>query len=76
MTEINKYMTPSEAAYRWGLSQETVKSRLKPSLYERQIDEMIDQGLIKCFQKPGGQRKEWIITVDAMEKWFGKNDKI
>jgi len=71
--EIDKYMTPAEAAHRWGISQETVKSRLKPSLYENQINEMIDAGLIKYFQKPGNQRKEWIISIEAMEKWFGKN---
>lgn len=69
---INNFMSPSEAAHRWGLSPDTVKSRLKPSLYEKQIDEMINKGLIKCFQKPNGQRKEWILSVEAMEKWFGK----
>ena len=72
MNEIDKYMTPMEAADRWGLSQETVKSRLKPSLYPKQIPEMIEAGLIKYYQKPDGKRKEWIISVDAMEKWFGK----
>jgi hypothetical protein len=73
MCEIDNYMTPAEAAHRWGVPQDTVKSRLKPSLYEKQINEMLDDRLIKCFQKPDGQRKEWIISVKAMEKWFGKN---
>lgn len=68
-------MSPSEAAYRWGLSQDTVKSRLKPSLYEKQINKMLDEGLIKSFQKPNGQRKEWIISFEAMEKWFGKENQ-
>lgn len=71
MKEIDKYMTPSEAAHRWGLSQETVKNKLKPSI-NKNIDQMINDGLIKFFQKPEGQRKEWIITNEAMEKWFGK----
>lgn len=75
MKEIDKYMTPAEAADRWGISQETVKSRLKPSLYAKQIDEMIEDGLIKSYQKPDGKRKEWIITTDAMDKWFGKNNQ-
>lgn len=70
--EIDNYMTPAEAAYRWELPQETVKSRLKPSLYEKQINEMIEQGLIKFFQHPDGKRKEWIISTAAMEQWFGK----
>jgi hypothetical protein len=73
MEKIDDYMTPSEAAHRWGLPQETVKSRLKPALYKKQIDEMLEEGLIKSFQKPDGQRKEWIISVKAMEKWFGKS---
>lgn len=72
--EINNYMTPAEAAHRWGLKQETVKSKLKPSLYKN-LDQMIEDGLIKSFQKPGGQRKEWIISVQAMEKWYGPEKK-
>lgn len=72
MKEIDNYMTPAEAAYRWGLPQETVKSRLKPSLYEKQINEMIELGLIKFFQHPEGKRKEWVISAQAMEYWFGK----
>lgn len=72
MKPIDHYMTPAEAAHRWGLSPETVKSRLKPSLYENQINEMVDQGLIKFFQNPSGTRKEWIVSTEAMELWFGK----
>lgn len=74
MKEIDNYMTPTEAAYRWGINPETVKSRLKPSLYKKQINEMVEQGLIKFFQNPNGTRKEWIISTDAMEKWFGKKE--
>lgn len=69
--EIDNYMTPAEAAYRWGKNQETVRNKLKPSL-NKELDEMIETGLIKCFQKPGGSRKEWIISVQAMEIWFGE----
>lgn len=73
MKEIDKYMTPAEAAYRWGLPQETIKNKLKPSIVGQEaIDKMIDAGLIKYFQKPNGQRKEWIISEEAMEIWFGK----
>ena len=69
--EIDKYMSPSEAAYRWGISQETLKNKLKPSIVGQDvIDQMINDGLIKFFQKPDGKRKEWIISVIAMEKWF------
>lgn len=73
--EINKYMTPNEAAYRWGINQETVKNKLKPSLNADEIDEFIRRGLIKSFVRPDGQRKEWIISKDAMGIWFGEPKK-
>jgi len=72
VNEIDNYMTISEAAHRWGKNVETVKSRLKPSLHAEQIEKMKRKGLIKSFQKPDGQRKEWIITNEAMEMWFGE----
>ena len=75
MKLIDNYMTPAEAAYRWGVPQDTVKSRLKPSLYEKQLKEMIQAGLIKYFQNPERQRGEWIVSVQAMEKWFGPEPK-
>ena len=74
MKEIDKYMTPAEAAHRWGLKQETVKNKLKPSLNKEQIEQMIEQGLIKCFSKPGGSRKEWIVSEEAMKMWFSKKE--
>jgi len=66
-------MTPSEAAHRWGLSPETVKSKLKPSLNKDQISDMLNRGLIKYFQHPEGQRREWIVSKEAMEEWFPKH---
>ncbi|GJM84114.1 hypothetical protein HMSSN139_66100 [Paenibacillus sp. HMSSN-139] len=68
---INYYMTPAEAAYQWGIPQETVKSKLKPSI-NKKLDDMIDRGLIKYFQHPEGKRREWIISADAMKEWFGE----
>lgn len=73
--EINKYMTPNEAAYRWGINQETVKSKLKPSINQDEIKEFTKRGLIKSFVRPDGKRREWIISTKAMETWFGKKDK-
>lgn len=73
MKEIDKYMTPSEAAYRWGVNQETVRNKLKPSI-NKNIEESIEQGLIKFFQHPDGKRREWIISDQAMELWFGKKE--
>lgn len=68
-------MTPNEAAFRWGINQETVKNKLKPSLNQKQISEMIDRGLIKSFVRPDGSRKEWIISIEAMNIWFNKNEE-
>jgi len=69
--EIDKYMTPTEAAYRWGMSPETVKNRLKHSFYKKEVEQFIEEGLIKRFKKPGGKRSEWIISEEAMKRWFG-----
>ncbi|MBN6205045.1 hypothetical protein JYK21_01160 [Ralstonia pickettii] len=74
MNEIDKYMTPNEAAYKWEKNQETVKNKLKPSLNKKEIEEMESEGLIKSFVRPDGKRKEWIVSIAAMEKWFGKNN--
>lgn len=71
---IENYMSPNEAAYRWGINQETVKNKLKPSLNKKEIDEMEKKGLIKSFVRPGGKRREWIITSDAMKHWFGERE--
>lgn len=75
MKSIDNYMTVSEAAYRYGKSIETVKNKLKPSIKGNAgvVDKMLKEGLIKYFQKPNGQRKEWIISAKAMEIWFKNN---
>lgn len=75
MKEIDKYMTPAEAAYRYDISINTIKERLKPSRNSEQIDEMVKEGLIKFFVEPGKVNRSWIITSDAMEKWFPKINK-
>lgn len=74
MKEIDKYMTVAEAAHRWGVPQETIKNKLKPSFPTSwaQTEKMIEEGLLKFFQKGEGKRREWIISVDAMAKWFGE----
>ena len=71
---IDDYMSPAEAAFRWGLSINTVRANLKwnrrPELkYE------IEQGLLKSFTPPNGANATWIISVKAMEKWYGKEPK-
>ncbi len=70
--KIDDYMTPNEAAHRWGKNTDTVKSKLKPSLNKDEIENMIAQGLIKYFIEPGKKNRSWIISKAAMEYWFGK----
>ncbi|EMA6344828.1 DNA-binding protein [Bacillus cytotoxicus] len=73
MKEINKYMSPSEAAFRWGKSDTTLKNYLQNKIKGAvTVEEMIDMGHVKYFVKPGGKRKEWIISESAMEIWFPK----
>lgn len=78
MKEIDKYMTVNEAAERFNISVETIKNRLKPSIksFNSQLEQMIEEGLVKYYLKEDGKRKEWIISTDAMDIWFlNKNVK-
>ena len=61
MTNIDNYMTPNEASYRWGINQETVKNKLKPSLNKKEIEQMEKDGLIR-FVREEDKRKIYIIT--------------
>lgn len=72
MKEIDKYMTINEAAERFNIPVETIKNRLKPSIknFNSQLEQMIEEGLVKYYLKEDGKRKEWIISVDAMNIWF------
>lgn len=74
MKEIDKYMTVSEAAERWGIPENTVRAKLKnrEKSYVQTANNMIEEGLIKFFIKKGGIRKEWIVSEDAMKVWFGE----
>lgn len=73
--EIDNYMTPTEAAYRWNIPERTLREKFVMSRREHLIKEEIRQGLIKYFVKPEGKRGEWIISVQAMEKWYGPEPK-
>lgn len=77
MKDIDKYMTVNEAADRFDIPVETIKSRLKPSIksFSKQVNQLIEDGLIKYYIKSDGKRKEWIISVDAMEIWFPRKTK-
>lgn len=69
---IDDYMTVGEAAYSWGLSIETVKNRLKPSIKgnKEKIERMVNEGLIRYSWDPGKQQGIWIISSEAMNYWY------
>ncbi|WP_426981332.1 helix-turn-helix domain-containing protein [Bacillus pseudomycoides] len=76
MKEIEKYMTTAEAAYKWGITRDTLKNKYSPSMLNSKqkddLQKMIDRGIIKYFLPPNGKRKDWIITREAMIHWFGE----
>lgn len=72
---IDKYMTPNEAAYRWGIKIERLKEKLKPSRNNEEIERMVKDGLIKYFIEPGKKNRSWIISDKAMKVWFPKENK-
>ena len=78
MKEIDKYMTVAEAAERWKIPENTVRARLKnrEQTYVNVVNEMLRNGLIKYYVKPGGVRRDWIISEDAMFLWFGEKEPI
>ena len=76
--QLDKYMTVNEAAERFNIPVETIKNRLKPSIksFNSQLEQMIEEGLVKYYLKEDGKRKGWIISEDAMKIWFfHKGDK-
>lgn len=79
MREIEKYMTPLEASYLWGVPRETLKNKYSPSTLSKkrqeELNNMIEQGLVKFFKHPDRERKEWIISKQAMVRWFGNPKK-
>ena len=77
MMEIDHYMTPTEAAFRWGLPTSTMQERLKGRTNRMAVElqQMKEEGLIKYFKLPNAKRGEWIISTQAMVKWYGPEPK-
>jgi hypothetical protein len=70
--KLQDVMTTNEASYRWNINESTLRMRIKNSPI---IDELKTQGLIKYFLKPGNKRGEYLFTVEAMERLYGKEKK-
>ncbi|MED2035454.1 DNA-binding protein [Bacillus thuringiensis] len=81
MKEIEKYMFLMEAALKYNLSYETLKSRVKTSrANQKQLQDMIDRGIIRYFEPPRDANKEykrtqrsWLVTEQAIKEWFPTN---
>lgn len=71
MTNINNYMTVSEASHRWDISPNTLRSRLRSDRHD-DLNNFIDKGMIKYFKPDGKVRGEWIISSSFMELLYGK----
>jgi hypothetical protein len=65
---IHKYMTPTEAAFRWGLDPELVVQHLQD---EEIMSPYLSKGWAKSFRHPGQGEKEWIITENVMKDLHG-----
>jgi predicted transcriptional regulator len=74
---IDNFMTVSEAAERWGVPADTIRNYLKPSNKKKwqKTEKMIELGLLKYHQSKFDTKKEWILSKDAMEVWFGVEKK-
>ena len=76
--EIEKYMFLQEAALKYGISHETLKNKVKPSLAKQeQVEDMIERGLIRYFESPRNPDKKyqktqryWLVTDEAIQEWF------
>lgn len=73
--EIYNYMSVSEAAYRWNINERTLKEKLnikrRPSLKEE-----LEEGVVKYFKAPNSKKGNWIISIKAMEKWYGPEPRL
>lgn len=69
---LEEVMTVKEAVDRWGVSRFTLRDRLagrNPS-QAVEIERALKSGEVKRY-KGSGERYEWLVTTDIMEKWFG-----
>lgn len=72
MHDIKDVMTVKEAVDRWQVSRHTLRDILagKSPRKQAQINEAIELGEAKRY-KGSGVNYEWLLTVEAMTKWFG-----
>ncbi|MEQ6855316.1 helix-turn-helix domain-containing protein [Lysinibacillus capsici] len=73
MYTLNDVMTVKEASKRWGISSDTIHSRMRTITNdETKFEAAMEAGLLKK------SHNTWILTTTLMKMWFGsevqKND--
>lgn len=64
------FLTPSEAAFRWGIKRNT----LIAALTRGRFDELLESGEVRKFTQHGST--EWYVSVKAMREIYGDENKI
>jgi hypothetical protein len=68
-------MTVKEAAQRWGVKVPALREKL--NIQRRpELQKEIDSGLVKYFKADGAAYGDWIISKNAMEKWYGPEPNV
>lgn len=70
---LNEIMTPREACDRWGITQDTLRMKLRRAKKEGLVGRLIEEGKMKYYKPEEKQRGDWILTVEAMSVLFPKN---
>ncbi|MEK7019837.1 helix-turn-helix domain-containing protein [Bacillus sp. FSL R9-9410] len=73
---LDEIMTPKEASKRWGIKQDALRMKLKRIKDSNVYEMLINEGKLKYYKHENNERGEWIITVEAMNVLFPKNNKI
>lgn len=67
---IDNYMSPTEAAHRWGISKRTLENRFRAS-EAHLLEPHFAAGRIKRFRAPDAKQYTWIVTAELMTLWYG-----
>ncbi|CAM4295038.1 helix-turn-helix domain-containing protein [Bacillus paramycoides] len=73
---LDEIMTPREACNRWGITQDALRMKLKRSKKDGLASKLIEEGKMKYYKPEGKQRGDWILTVEAMNVLFPKNNGV
>ncbi|MED4682010.1 MarR family transcriptional regulator [Bacillus nitratireducens] len=69
---LDEIMTPREASDRWGITPENLRMKLKRLKDSDLVVKLIEDGKLKYYKPEGKERREWLLTVEAMSELFPK----